>query len=181
MHNQLPCSFSQSHKWQFWNRRGFNDHDPCLYCHTEDCWWTKWKGMCQAKLPKKSVKWELHVLTTSKENFKTPHFSVDKCKRLEHLVTRCSNMLWQYVMLQGQITFFWKSCLCNRILPPQEVAHNQTSGHKEICCCKMSCCLMPDLYTRSVFFGMTCHLVCSNFNKFSPTILLTIQFRLFGK
>ena len=153
MHNQLPCSFSQSHKWQFWNRRGFNDHDPCLYCHTEDCWWTKWKGMCQAKLPKKSVKWELHVLTTSKENFKTPHFSVDKCKRLEHSFTRCSNMLWQYVMLWGQITF----CLF------QNFSENLVSA-TEFCRCKKSHIIKPVDTKR--FVAAKCHATwCLNWTQ----------------
>ena len=53
-------------------------------------------------------------------------------------------------------------------------------SHKEICCCKVLCYLMPDCYSTQVtcFFGMKCCLVCSNSIKFSPTVLLTIQFRL---
>ena len=103
--------------------------------------------MCQAKLPTKTVKWELHVLTTSNENFKTPHFSgIDKCKRLAHLVTRCSNMLWQYVMLRGQITF----CLF------QSVSENLVSA-TEFCHCNKSHVIKPVGAKR--FVAAKCHAV----------------------
>ena len=101
------------------------------------------------------------------------------CKRLEHLVTRCSNILQQYVMLQGQITFclfqefFWKSCLRNRILPLQKAVQRDLL---------LQSVMLLDAWLLSTqvtcFFGMTCCLVCSNSIKFSPTVLLTIQFRL---
>ena len=101
------------------------------------------------------------------------------CKRLEHLVTRCSNILQQYVMLQGQITFCLFKRIFLKILSLQQNFAAATSRTKRFVAAKCYATWSLIVSTQvTCFFGMTCRLVCSNSIKFSPTVLLTIQFRL---